>query len=75
MSHFHIVHPSGLLYRFMHNMLIFERKTMKFGKHVSMIVCHHICCIEFVTENKDVFLLDYHIWKFQNLNNRISYIQ
>ena len=34
MSNFHIVHPTGLLYRFMHNMPIFERNAMKFGKHV-----------------------------------------
>ena len=34
MSHFHIVHPTGLLYRFMHKMPILERNSMKFGKHV-----------------------------------------
>ena len=34
MSHFHIVHPTGLLYRLMHNMLIFGGNSMKFGKHV-----------------------------------------
>ena len=34
MSHFRIVHPTGLLYRFMHNMDTFLRNAMKFGKHV-----------------------------------------
>ena len=34
MSDYHIVHPTGLLYRFMHSMSIFERNSMKFGKHV-----------------------------------------
>ena len=34
MSDFDIVHPTGLLYRFMHSMSIFERNSMKFGKHV-----------------------------------------
>ena len=34
MSNFHVVYPTGLLYRFMRNMPIFERKSMKFGKHV-----------------------------------------
>ena len=33
-----------------------------------MSVCHHICYFEFVTANKDIFLLDDHIWKCQNLN-------
>ena len=44
---------------------------MKFGKHVpsmSMTIRHHICYFEFVTENKYTFLLDDHIWKFQNFN-------
>ena len=34
MSHFYIVHPTGLLCTFMHNIPIFEPKAMKFGKHV-----------------------------------------
>ena len=34
MSDFHNVHPTGLLYKFMHNMPIFEGNVMKFGKHV-----------------------------------------
>ena len=28
-------HPTGLLYKFMHYMPIFERDSVKFGKHVS----------------------------------------
>ena len=28
MSNFHIVHPTGLLYRFMHNMPIFEQNML-----------------------------------------------
>ena len=42
---------------------------------MSMTVCHHICYFEFVTENKDIFLLDDYIWKCQNLNGRISLTQ
>ena len=34
MSNFHIVYLTGLLYRFMYNMPVFERNSMKFGKHV-----------------------------------------
>ena len=34
MNTFHIVHPTGLLYSFMHNMSICERNAMKFGKRV-----------------------------------------
>ena len=34
MSHFHIVHPTGLLYISMHNMPISECNSMTFGKHV-----------------------------------------
>ena len=63
----------------MHNMSIFQLNSMKFGKHVpksiSMTVCHQICYFEFVTENKDIFLLDDHIWKCQNLNGHISLTQ
>ena len=33
-SNFLILHPTELLYRFMHNKSIFEPKSMKFGKHV-----------------------------------------
>ena len=35
-----------------------------------MTICHQICFFEFVTENKDIFLLDDHIWKCQNLKGR-----
>ena len=38
-----------------------------------MTICHHICYFGFAKENKDIFLLDDHIWKCQNLNDRISY--
>ena len=73
MSHFQIVHPTVLLYRFMHSIPNFKHNSMKFGKHsMSMTVCHHMCYFEFVIENKDIFLLYDHIWKCQNLNDRIS---
>ena len=65
MSHLHIVHPTGLLYRVKFN-------THMWLNSISMVVCHHICYFGFVNENKDLFLLDDHIWKCQNLNGFIS---
>ena len=38
MSHFHIVHPTGLLYILVHDMPVFECNSMKFGKHVVVVV-------------------------------------
>ena len=34
MSHFYIVHCTGLLYRFMYNIHVFKRNAMKFDRHV-----------------------------------------
>ena len=33
MNNFLILHPTGLLYRFLHKISIFKPKSMKFGKH------------------------------------------
>ena len=37
MSHFQIVHPTGLLYRLVRKMPIFESNSMKFDKHVPVL--------------------------------------
>ena len=39
---------------------------------MSMTVSDHICYFSVVKESRDIYLLDGHIWKCQNLNSHIS---
>ena len=48
MNSFFILNLTGLLYRFMHNITIFEPKSVKFGKH-ARIVCLWLYVITFAT--------------------------
>ena len=70
MNNFLILHSTGLLYRFMHNMPIFELNSINLANmclnSISMTTCHHICYFGFVNENKDMCLSDDHIWNCQN---------
>ena len=66
MSNFLILPIPRLLYRFVHNISIFDKENLwnlanMCLKNMSMTVCHRICYLRFVTENKDTFLLDDHI--------------
>ena len=76
MNTFLILHPTGLVYRFMHNKPIFNQNQWNLANmcvnSMSMTICHHICYFIFVTENKGIFLSDDLIWKCQNLNSQIS---
>ena len=36
---------------------------------MSITVCYHNCYFGFVNRNKDIFLLNKHIWKCQNINS------
>ena len=39
---------------------------------MSINVCCHIYSFEFVYENINIFLSNYHIWNYQNLNSHNS---
>ena len=62
MNNFLILHRTGFLYRYIHNIPIFEPKSKKFASRclnsMSLVVCHHIRYLGFVKGNKDVFLSD-----------------
>ena len=78
MINFLILHPTGLLHKFMQSIFIFYPKSMEFCTHVpeyNAYDCHYIFYFGFVNENKDVFLIDDHIWKCQTLISRISQTQ
>ena len=77
MNSFLILHPTGLLYRFMHGLFIFFTQIKLNLAHMCLngmdvTVYHHICYLRFVNQNKGIFLSDDHIWKCQNLNSHTS---
>ena len=70
MNNFLILHPTGLLYRFMHSIAISEPNSIKFGKHVPekyVYECMSSHLLLWICRRKyRHFLSDDHIWKFHN---------
>ena len=76
MSNFLILHPTGLLYKMLHIIIIFNPKAMKFADlcqdSMAVILFCHVYDFGFVYENINIFLSNDHIWNYQNLNSPIS---